>query len=248
MTERPGRGQHEVGGGARRVGRAADGDADVGLFQRRRIVDAVAGHADDVAGALEDLDDLELVLGEDAGEAVRGDDARGVRIGASFGEGVRRHHYLSAEAQFSGGLRGDRLVVAGHHLDVDAHRARRGDRLGAVVARGVEERQEAEKPPVSWRFSASDAESAIALGGVRLDQRLDRLSLGGVGLAQVEDHLRRALGDGEAGALRLDVRLRAFRHRIERPERAHGVGLELQPGRFGAEDRGVDGVGRIAAR
>ena len=47
-----------------------DGDAAVGLLQRGGVVDAVAGHADDVAALLEDVDDVELVLGEDLGEAV----------------------------------------------------------------------------------------------------------------------------------------------------------------------------------
>ena len=112
----------------------------------------------------------------------------------------------------------------------------------------VEERQEAEEAPGFRWVCAGDAERPIAPAGVRLHQRFDRFSLGGVGLAQVEDHLRRALGDGEAGALRLDVRLRAFRHRIERPERAHGVGIELQPHGFGGEDGEIDRVGRIAAR
>ena len=68
--------QHEVGRGARRVGRAADRDADIGLFQRRRVIHPVAGHADDMAGALQRLDDLEFVFGKDAREAVGGDDVR----------------------------------------------------------------------------------------------------------------------------------------------------------------------------
>jgi hypothetical protein len=103
-----------------------------------------------------------------------------------------------AEPQFPCDLGGDRLVVTGHHLDVDRHRAGRGDRLCAVVARRIEERQESEKPPISWRIGAGGAQRAIALVGVLLYQRVDRLSLGRIWLAQVENYLRSALGDGEA--------------------------------------------------
>ena len=40
--------QHHVGGFARHIGAGQPhGDADVGLFQRRRVVDAVAGDGDD---------------------------------------------------------------------------------------------------------------------------------------------------------------------------------------------------------
>ena len=59
-----------VGRRARRVCRAGNGDAAVGLFQRGSVVHAVAGHADDVAALLQHVDDVELVLGEYLGEAV----------------------------------------------------------------------------------------------------------------------------------------------------------------------------------
>ena len=48
-----GRGQDQGGGAARGIGGAADGDAAIGLAQGRRIVDAVAGHRDDVAALLQ---------------------------------------------------------------------------------------------------------------------------------------------------------------------------------------------------
>jgi hypothetical protein len=57
--------QHHVGGFLGNVGAGdAHGHADVGLLERRRVVDAVAGHGHDVAAVLQRLDDLELVLGE----------------------------------------------------------------------------------------------------------------------------------------------------------------------------------------
>ena len=66
-----GRGQDQRGGAAGGVGRAADGHAAIGLFQRRSVVDAVAGHRHDMAALLQRLDDLELVLREYASKSVR---------------------------------------------------------------------------------------------------------------------------------------------------------------------------------
>jgi hypothetical protein len=236
-----GRGQHKIARGARGVGRAADGDAHVGLFQRRRVVDPVAGHADDVAGTLKDLDDPELVLGENAREAVGGDDPRRVRVRLPVGEDLLRDHDLAAEPELARNLRGNRLMVAGHHLNVDPHRASRRNRLGAVVARRVEERQEAKEAPSSGCIGASDAERAIAFARVMLDQGVNRLSLRRVRLAEVENHLRCALGDSEALVVRLHVRLGPFRDRIERPKRTHGVGIELQCRRFAGASQAVAG-------
>ena len=65
-----GRHQHDGRRRARRVGRARNGDAAVGLLQRGSVVHPVAGHADDVAALLQDVDDVELVFGKYLGEAV----------------------------------------------------------------------------------------------------------------------------------------------------------------------------------
>ena len=89
----PGRGQDQRRGAAGGVGGAGHGGAAVGLLQGRRVVDAVAGHRDQVAARLQRLDDGVLVLGEDAGEAVglldrvgdRGRHVVGVHV---LGEGV----------------------------------------------------------------------------------------------------------------------------------------------------------------
>jgi hypothetical protein len=43
------------------------GDADVGLLHRGRVVDAVAGHRDDLAFLPEDVDQADLLLWADAG-------------------------------------------------------------------------------------------------------------------------------------------------------------------------------------
>ena len=65
----------------------AHGDADVGLLQGRAVVDAVAGHGDDVAAGLQRPGDAQLVLrgdpGDDDAVAVeqRAEDARRRRAG-----------------------------------------------------------------------------------------------------------------------------------------------------------------------
>ena len=117
-------------------------------------------------------------------------------------------------------------MIARHHLDVDAHGAGRRDGLGAVVARRIEERQQAEKPPFARFIGARHAQGAIALCGILVDQRGDRLALFGVRRAKIDDDLRRALGHLEALAVLLDLRLGPLRHRIEGLERAHHVSIE----------------------
>src|SRR5690606_21445834 len=62
-------GQHHVRGFPGDVGaRAAHGDADVGLFHRGRVVDAVTGHGHDLPGPPQRPHDAQLVVGRDAGE------------------------------------------------------------------------------------------------------------------------------------------------------------------------------------
>jgi len=59
----------EVGGLAGHVGgAAANRDSDVGGLERRRVVDAVARHRDDMTGLPESADDREFVLGRDSRE------------------------------------------------------------------------------------------------------------------------------------------------------------------------------------
>ena len=62
LTERDARRLH------RDVGARAHRDADVGLRERRRIVDAVAGHRDDCAFRLQTLHDRGLVLRQHVGD------------------------------------------------------------------------------------------------------------------------------------------------------------------------------------
>ncbi len=243
-----GRGEHQIGRRPRCIGGAANGDADIGLLQRRRVVDPVAGHADDVAGALQRLDDLELVLGEDAGEAIRRLDRR-QRIGRhAIAEDRVGDDDVGAELELTGNLLRDRLVIAGDHLDVDAHRFGCGDGGGTVVARRVEQRQEAEELPCAGRVRARHAERAQALPGFRIDLCGNCLLSLPIQLAQIDDDLRRPLGDREGLAILLDVGLGPLVDRVEGPEGLDLVGVERLHVRKAGEDGAVDGIGRIAFR
>ena len=58
-------GEDDVGGSLGGVGGAGDGNADLGLGEGGGVINAVAGHADDLALRLEDTNHLVLVLGHD---------------------------------------------------------------------------------------------------------------------------------------------------------------------------------------
>ena len=87
-------------------GAGAHGDADIGLGQRGRVVDAVAGHGDDAALGRQPLDDAVLVLRQ--------------HIGLDF-----------LDAELAGDRLGGRLVVAGQHDDPDAVVAQAVERRSA---------------------------------------------------------------------------------------------------------------------
>ena len=204
MTDSPGVMQHNGGGRARRVGRAGNGDAAVGLLQRRGIVHAVAGHADDVAVLLQDLDDVEFVLGEHLGEAVGMLDGLG-HAGVSCCFGVAKAagiENVCAHAEFLGGFLGDGQRIAGHHLDLDAHLSGgRDGRLG-VLPRRIEQRQHAEELPFAVALGPRHAQGTKTARGEFVDGFVD----GGFTCAgirrQRQDHLRRALGHLERLAVR----------------------------------------------
>ena len=95
------------------VGAGAHGDADIGRGEGGRIVDAVTGHGDDAALALQPLDDRALLIGQ--------------HLGLDLGDAEAARDRL-----------GRRAVVAGQHDDADAVGAqgferrwrRRLDRIG----------------------------------------------------------------------------------------------------------------------
>ena len=101
--------------------RDAHGNADVGLLQRGRIVNAVAGHGHDVPVLLEGAHDAQLVCGRNARKDV---DRRGVPVQFGLGHRIQLGAGDHASALQDAELAGDGLrrhgVIAGDHDDPDA--------------------------------------------------------------------------------------------------------------------------------
>mmetsp|Transcript_17772 Transcript_17772/g.62669 ORF Transcript_17772/g.62669 Transcript_17772/m.62669 type:complete len:574 (+) Transcript_17772:928-2649(+) len=240
--------EHDVGGGLGGVRRALDGDADVGALERRRVVDAVARHARHVALLADDVDDLELVLGQHLGEAVGGhDDGGQVAVHAALVVQHLRVEDVGAHAELAARLLGDGRLVARDHLHLHAHVHGRLDRALGVVARRVEEREHALELParrlVLTRVADRDAERAEAAVGERLHRALDAAADLVLVVRQAQHHLRRALGDLEDLAIGgLDERLRALVRGVERRELDLLERRQLGARRDGLRDAVVDGV------
>ena len=111
--------------------RTAHGDADVGLPQRRGVVDPVSGHRDDVTARLQRLDQSQLLLRGDSGEHVGAFDGAGVRIVVQLGKLSTADHFAVAVRVDDTDLSGDRAggadVVTGDHLHVDSRGVAGGD-------------------------------------------------------------------------------------------------------------------------
>ena len=117
----PGLGQHHAGRRFGDVSRGRDGDPHLGLAQCRRIIGAVAAHADRVAALLECFDEFVLVLRQDAGEdrELLGMDGVGDRPGRA--DGAIESHRLRDD-----GCR--RRRIARHHHGADAQAVQFADR------------------------------------------------------------------------------------------------------------------------
>ena len=104
--------QRDAGAFHRDVGAGSHGDADFGGGERRRVVDAVAGHRDDPSGLLQFCDHRALLIGQhfrlDVGDAEAARD------------GVRRGP-----------------VVAGQHDDLDAFGRQRLQRVRRRRLHGI---------------------------------------------------------------------------------------------------------------
>ena len=134
--------QHHVGGVLGDVG-AGDPHrhADVGLLERRSVVDAVAGHRHDLALALQRLDDAELVLGRDARVDRRLAGRVASRPSSSSSPSsapVTAARVVADEAEVAGDRRGGERVVAGDHDRADAGVAAGGDGVAHLRARRVD--------------------------------------------------------------------------------------------------------------
>ena len=117
----PGLGQHHAGRRFGDVGRGRDRDSHLGLAQCRRIIGAVAAHADGVTALLECFDELVLVLRQDAGEDRELLRVDGVGDRAGRADGAIKSHRLRDD-----GCR--RRRVARHHHGADAQAVQFADR------------------------------------------------------------------------------------------------------------------------
>src|SRR5262249_12673345 len=110
----------------------------------RGVVDAVAGHGDHVAARLENVDEVDLVLGRHAGDdADAVDPAPRIRV-VHRGE-LRAADGASLDAKApADGLRGDG-VVAGDHADLHARGLCPGDGVRGLGPRRVQDADQREQ-------------------------------------------------------------------------------------------------------
>ena len=139
----------------------------------------------------------------------------------SLGKHVGRRDDVGAHAELARGLDGDGGVVAGDHLDPHALRldqrrwcALKSSRGGSNIGRMPSSDQVS--PPSSERATPSAREPLAARSST---VGLSRSATSAGGLRQVDDRLRRALGDHHGLARGIgDRRLGALGHGIERHE------------------------------
>ena len=123
------------------------GDADVGGFERRRVVDAVPGHGDDLAVGLQRLDQGKLLLRHDAGEDPDPPYplAQGFRIELGHllaGEHAGAH----VDPGLAGDLQGRGRIVARDHRNGDPGPLRLGDGLRDIGPDRIREADQALEP------------------------------------------------------------------------------------------------------
>ena len=113
-------------------------DADIGVGQGRRVIDAVADHRDDLALALEKVDQIELLLRVDPRKDALSCNTFACGIGrvlqaqelASGRDGRIGPRYADIAGDGQGGAR----VVAGGHRNTYPRAAKGGDRARNVRA------------------------------------------------------------------------------------------------------------------
>ncbi len=139
--------QHD---GARLLGRLgplhAHGHADVGLLQRRRIVDAIAGHGDHLAIGLQRTYQTQLVFRAGTGEhPCLGDGLAHGRIVHQLQLRAGDRLDVLAHAQLPGDGAGGHTVVTGDHHHTNAGRAALGHRPDRLVTGWIDDAHQAEQ-------------------------------------------------------------------------------------------------------
>mmetsp|Transcript_5554 Transcript_5554/g.11590 ORF Transcript_5554/g.11590 Transcript_5554/m.11590 type:complete len:582 (-) Transcript_5554:357-2102(-) len=159
--------KHDVGSGLGGIGGAGDGDADLRLGESGRVVNTVAGHADDLAHSHEHGNNLVLVLGHHLREAVGGGNE--VVTGSAGGPERGVGQDVGAKFDLAGELLGNVQVVAGDHLHVDGRLLDGCNGFSGVVAGGVHDRE-----------GARVLHGAAILGNADGDRLVTRLAEGSV--------------------------------------------------------------------
>ena len=121
-------------------------DANVGLLERGRIVHAVTRHRHDLPVGLDRLHQPQLVLRTRAGKDVDVADALLQRGGVHLLDLRACDRRLAvADSEHLGDGRGGDLVIAGNHRDPDPAAVAFLHRLDGLLARGVEQSDQAEQ-------------------------------------------------------------------------------------------------------
>ena len=116
---------------------SAHGDADVGRFQGRGIVHAVAGHGHDFAVGLEGVDQAQFLFRHDPGKDIDRPDPLlklGVIHPVQLGPGD--HFVHGCQADLPGDVLGRARIVAGDHHHPDAGGVALLDGAGTVGRTG----------------------------------------------------------------------------------------------------------------
>jgi hypothetical protein len=171
----------------------AHGDADVGVLEGQRVVDAVTGHGDDVGTLLEGVDEGPLLVRSDTPEDRRDVD-RGRQLGGVVRQGASVHRGPDVgDADALGhGPDGPR-VVARDDLEADALRLEVPHRLRGVRSDLLLEREDGDGRQTRGQRLA--LERGVGVGDqehplARVRERVHPGSDRGVGRAGAEDDLR----------------------------------------------------------
>ena len=145
-------GQHHVGRLLGHVGSGdAHGNADIGTLQRRRIVDAVAGHRHDMVIGFHRLDDARLVLRRNAAAYLQALGALGqLGVAQRFDFAAGQHQAIRTQHADVARDRFRRiLVVAGDHHALEASPVRDLQCLDDFLTRRIDHAEQADEDQIA---------------------------------------------------------------------------------------------------
>ena len=243
--------QHDRRRRAGRVCGAGNGDAAVGFLQCWGVVHTIASHANNVLALLQNIHDVEFVLGEYLGESVRlFDGLRHLRrlllLRVTQCAGIQD---VCAQSELFRGFPCDGNLIARNHLDVHAHLPGARDGRFGLLAGWVEQRQHADELPLALLICPGYAKGPVAASRKLIDSLLDgRLDLADVG-CHLQNYLRGTFGHKELLPVRsFDGSFRSFMHRVEGLKVKYLEALQLLVVLHSTDHRKVDGVFVLSAR